>query len=167
MAVECVTSTQYNHLRLKLRVSVVRGRGVTRTRQKRDLNSAARSLIKRPPVFRIVGLQLIATVLISLIAWRWSSVHAYSALVGGLICAVPNMYFAHRAFLYQGAQAARQIVQSIYKAEAVKLGLTAIFFGLAFKFIQPLEPASLFLAFLGVQSVHWFAPLIVGRRQRK
>jgi len=99
--------------------------------------------------------------LVSGVAWCFGAVHGYSALMGGFICLLPNAYFAYRTFAYQGAQAARYIVKNFYRAEAVKLGLTALLFGLTFKFVQPLEPASLFLVFFLVQTVHWFTPLIM------
>ncbi len=97
--------------------------------------------------------------------WILSGVHGYSALLGGIICLIPNAYFAYRTFAYQGAQAARKIVNSFYKAEAVKLGLTALFFGLTFKYVKPLEPLSLFMTFFIVQVVHWLAPLLMVEKQ--
>nr|WP_256385720.1 F0F1 ATP synthase subunit I [Hahella sp. CCB-MM4] len=119
------------------------------------------SHIKRPPVYRVVIAQMLVTVIAMIVGWSISNVHGYSALMGGLICALPNSYFVYRSFAFRGAQAARHIVKNFYRAEAVKLGLTALLFGLVFKFVQPLEPASLFLAFFIVQIVHWFAPLIM------
>ncbi len=130
-------------------------------RDRKPLDSALHSHIKRPPVYRVVIAQLVVTLIATLVGWSLSNVHGYSALMGGLICALPNSYFAYRSFAFRGALAARHIVKNFYRAEAVKLGLTALLFGLVFKFVHPLEPVSLFLAFFIVQIVHWFTPLIM------
>ncbi|WP_020405474.1 F0F1 ATP synthase subunit I [Hahella ganghwensis] len=132
-------------------------------RDGKPLDSAAHSQIKRPPVYRVVIVQAFVTLTLAIVGWSFSSVHGYSALLGGLICTLPNCYFAYRTFAYRGASAARHIVKNFYRAEAVKLGLTALLFGLVFKFVQPLEPGSLFLVFFIVQVVHWFTPLIMAR----
>jgi len=107
--------------------------------------------------------QLGGVLLVAGIASVFGLVSGYSALLGGLICLIPNVYFAFRAFKYRGARAARHIVRSFYLGEAVKLGLTAGLFTLVFVGVKPLAPLALFIGYLSVQLVGWLVPLCVDR----
>lgn len=109
----------------------------------------------------MLALQGAAVVIISALFLLKGTVEAYSALLGGLICWVPSAYFAIRAFRHQGARAAKEIVSTFYKAEAVKIALTGFLFFGAFYFVQPLSPLSLFMAFIGTQAVSWFSGLLL------
>lgn len=100
---------------------------------------------------------LILTVLAALIS---GTVAAYSMLLGGLICLLPHCYFAYRAFKFQGARAARQIVRSFYTGEAVKLVLTAAMFTVVFVAVKPLNAAVLFVGFIVVQLSSWLVPIM-------
>lgn len=96
-----------------------------------------------------------------------SPVACYSAFLGGLIFLLPHGYFAFKAFRYSGARAARQIMSSFYQGEAGKLILCAILFTMAFKWIQPLDVAALFLTFAIMLVTNWLTPFLVsGRAQR-
>lgn len=90
-----------------------------------------------------------------------------SALVGGLICWLPNCWFAWRAFRYRGARAARRIVRSFYIGQAGKMLLTAGLFALAFIHMDPLSPLALFAGFGMVQMVSWVVPVAVSRSERQ
>ena len=46
---------------------------------------------------------------------------ATSAMLGGLVCIIPNILFARKLFKYQGARAARQIVNNFYKGEKLSI----------------------------------------------
>lgn len=125
--------------------------------------SASNSQIVRPPLVNVILVQFCIVLCLSVLGSFISMVHGYSALLGGVICAVPNAWFAYRSFAFQGARAANRIVKSFYKAEAVKLALTALLFGMTFKFVDPIEPLTLFIAFILVQMVHWLAPFLISR----
>jgi ATP synthase protein I len=112
------------------------------------------SSIPRPPVYRIVLLQLILTVLSASLAWLYSDVAAYSALLGGLTCALPNAYFVWRAFRYSGARSTVQVVQSFYQGESWKFVLTALSFAVIFQRVEPLNVLALFAGFITVQLGH-------------
>ncbi len=112
------------------------------------------SSIPRPPVYRIVLLQLILTVLSASLAWLYSDVAAYSALLGGLTCALPNAYFVWRAFRYSGARSTVQVVQSFYQGESWKFVLTALSFAVIFQRVEPLNVLTLFAGFITVQLGH-------------
>ena len=112
------------------------------------------SSIPRPPVYRIVLLQLVLTVLSASLAWLYSDVAAYSALLGGLTCALPNAYFVWRAFRYSGARSTVQVVQSFYQGESWKFVLTALSFAVIFQRVEPLNVLALFAGFMTVQLGH-------------
>ncbi|HEU0204798.1 MAG TPA: ATP synthase subunit I [Burkholderiaceae bacterium] len=75
-------------------------------------------------MFRIVGLQVLATLVVALIAWPVAGkAAAISALLGGAACFVPNGLFALRLALAarrpQGAS-----IATFFVGEFVKLGTT-------------------------------------------
>lgn len=75
-------------------------------------------------MFRIVGLQILATAVVSLVAWPLGgSAAAISALLGGAACFVPNAMFALRLAIAarrpQGTSAA-----TFFVGEFVKVGST-------------------------------------------
>jgi len=75
---------------------------------------------------------------------------AYSLLLGGLICAIPNAYFAVKAFQYRGARAAQKIVRAFYLGETIKLLMMSAGFLLSFIFVEPLNTIALFAGFIMV-----------------
>ena len=116
-------------------------------------------------VFPVLFAQFVVLLLASLGVWQWHGVvSGYSALCGGLIAWLPNLYFAYKAFRYTGARAAQAIVKSFYAGEAGKLILTAVLFALTFAGVKPLAPLAVFGVFLLTQLVSWFAPLLIKTR---
>ena len=114
------------------------------------------------PVFQVLIAQLAVVFLISaaLLLWLgWNS--GYSGFLGGAIAWLPNLYFAHKAFRYSGARAARDILKSFYAGEAGKFVFTAALFALVFVGVKPLDARSVFAAFILTQMVSWFAPLLI------
>lgn len=107
--------------------------------------------------------QLIGCVLLSATALVFGLIPAYSVLLGGLICLVPNAWFAYRTFQFQGARAAQEIVRSFYAGEAGKLALTAIMFAGVFIGVKPLNALALFTGFCLIQLVGWLVPLLYSR----
>ncbi len=112
------------------------------------------STVPRPPAYRIVILQLTLALISACVAWIHSDVAAKSALLGGLVCAVPNAYFIWRAFRYSGARSAPKIVQSFYQGETWKFLLTALGFMVIFLRVEPLNVLALFAGFITVQLGH-------------
>ena len=117
--------------------------------------------MKRLAIVRSLLLyQLAGCVVITVTALFFGVIAAYSVLLGGLICLVPNCYFAYRAFKFRGARAARDIVRSFYVGEAGKLMLTAILFAIVFSSVKPLNALALFLGFGAIQLVNWLVPIL-------
>ena len=99
-------------------------------------------------------LQLVITLLVSLLAWLHSDVAARSALLGGIICAVPNAYFVWRVFLFRGARYAHKVAGAFYQAEAWKFVLTGVMFAVIFSQNWQLNYPALFAGFVAVQLGH-------------
>ena len=90
----------------------------------------------------------------------WGGAYAQSALVGGVIGLIPNCVFAYKAFKFAGAQASQQVMKSFYSGAKLKLGLTAILFALAFKFLVIL-PVPFFGVFCLVVAVPLLTPIFL------
>ncbi len=106
--------------------------------------------------YTVLAKQTIAVIIVATIVLIFASVHAgYSVFIGGLVCILPNVYFASRVFRHEGARAARKILSSFYIGEAVKLLLTALFFGVALVVLK-IQPLALFGGYL----VAWFSLLM-------
>ena len=105
--------------------------------------------LRPPPVYKVIVAQLAATIFIAAVSLLFSgSVIAYSVLLGGLISALPNSYFAFQAFKYQGARNADKVVKSFIKGELGKIGITIVLFALSFTLITNLSELALILGFI-------------------
>jgi ATP synthase protein I len=91
---------------------------------------------------------------------------ASSAVLGGMVCVIPNIYFARKLFEYQGARSARQIVNSFYKGEAIKIFLSIVLFTAVFMWIK-ITPLAFFAAYIMILITHWFAPLVIVNKQNR
>ncbi|WP_437879876.1 F0F1 ATP synthase subunit I [Pseudomonas sp. LRF_L74] len=130
-----------------------------------DSRKTHRLPIHRIPVTPVLVAQLIVALLLAAGAYAWRGpVSGYSALCAGLIAWLPNVYFALKAFRFNGARAAQNIVRSFYAGEAGKLILTAVLFALTFKVVKPLDAPMLFGTFVLTLGVGWFAPLLMRTR---
>lgn len=112
------------------------------------------SNLKAPPIYRVIVSQFAAAFSVALIVFvvlGW--VMAYSAFIGGAVCAIPNAYFAKKTFMYTGARSSTRIARSIYVGEAIKLLLIAAGFALAFVFVHPINIMLLFAGFITVHIV--------------
>lgn len=111
-------------------------------------------------VLRLLFIQSVLTTLIAGVVTLFSSATAgLSAVLGGCVSILPTACFARKLFQYQGARAAKQIVNSFYKGEALKIGLSILLFALVFKFFK-IVPLVFFSTYIVVQMTFWFAPLI-------
>ena len=119
-----------------------------------------RKRINRLPFFRGLAIEF---GLIGLISAGWffeSRLAGYSALAGGLIYVIPNAYFAHRMFRYEGARQASLVVGNMFRAESIKLALTAVFFAAVFILIEPVHVPALLFTFAAMVAMspllRWF-----------
>jgi ATP synthase protein I len=82
---------------------------------------------------------------------------AYSALLGGIICVVPNTIFVWYAYRFGGARAARQITNSFYKGEALKIMFTALMFAVTFIWL-PISIGPLMTTYVLCLLAYWSIP---------
>jgi len=90
-------------------------------------------------------------------------VEAYSALLGGLICVIPNAYLAGRLLMKSGSGDSRVFLRAAFTGEALKLLLTAALFALVFSTIKPLNILALFAGFIAAIMVQWVGLIFIGR----
>lgn len=110
--------------------------------------------IKTPPVYKVIVAQLLAAAFIAAVFLLLSgTITAYSVLLGGLISALPNSYFAQQAFKFQGARNADKVVKSFVRGELGKLGITIVLFALSFTLITNLSELALILGFIATHFV--------------
>ncbi|WP_232048486.1 ATP synthase subunit I [Legionella adelaidensis] len=106
------------------------------------------------------------TLLIAAVMFVWlGKIASLSAIYGGLVSIVPSLFFARTLFRYQGARAAKQIVNSFYKGELLKIFLSILLFALVFLCFS-VNPLVFFVSYILVQMVFWFAPLIFVNNKR-
>ena len=109
---------------------------------------------------RLLAYQLVVTTAFAAVAGLLLGPNACkSAVLGGLVCIIPQAYFARKLFKYSGANAAKKIVGNFYKGEALKIFLSVLLFTLVFKF-SIIMPPVFFAVYLVTQLVFWFSPLI-------
>ncbi|HLV76447.1 MAG TPA: ATP synthase subunit I [Marinobacter sp.] len=97
------------------------------------------------PLKQWLTIEMAALTVLSLLWLLESRLAGYSAFVGGLIFVIPNAYFAHRVYRHQGARRMHLAVTSIFRAESIKLALTAVCFAAVFTLMEPVHvPALLF-----------------------
>lgn len=121
-----------------------------------------RTPFHRQVVFPLLVAQVATAFLAGAIGWLTVDNRAgYSALTGGLIAWLPNLYFAYKAFRYFGARSANAIVQSIWSGEMGKLILTAVLFALVFAGAERFNVAALFAGYVAVLGIAASSLLLV------
>ncbi len=102
---------------------------------------------------KIVLSQLGATAAIAVLVLPIGWVYTTSVLLGGMIAALANGYFATRIFRPYRAQKPEKLVFSFYGAEIKKLLLTGLMFLGAILWVDPLSIGALFGGYLIIQLV--------------
>ena len=110
--------------------------------------------LRPPSVYKVIVAQLVWTVSFSLVCLSiFGVVAGYSALLGGLISAVPNSYFALHAFKFQGARNADKVVKSFIRGELGKIVFTGVLFALSFTLVTSLDELALIAGFVATHFV--------------
>jgi F0F1-type ATP synthase, subunit I len=116
-------------------------------------------------VGRILKIQTLVAVLLAglgvfFISWPFGM----SALIGGLIAAIPQLIFGLWAFRVRGARNARRITQNVFVGEALKLMATAVAFVAVWTSIPWLDAAGLFAGFvMTIVTLQLSLPWTLGR----
>jgi ATP synthase protein I len=105
-------------------------------------------------VSRILLAQLGVGGLLAVAGWSFADATAgYSALLGGLICVVPNAFLALRMVTGTMGGDPRRALNATYIGAVGKLILTAALFAAVFVLVRPLRPGWLFAGFVAAQGI--------------
>jgi len=84
---------------------------------------------------------------------------ALSAFLGGLVCVVPNVYFARQLYKRRIA-AAHTLLQSVFVAEFIKLALAIALLAIVLINYKEVHPIALFATYFITHLCIWAVPLI-------
>lgn len=119
--------------------------------------SAVHNKSRRQLPMRLVRTQAAVATLVAVIWLVFLGYEAaVAALFGGLIGVVTNLYFATRSFALGPGATAQQMLQAMFRAEMVKLLLSALLFALAAKFFSE-HFLALFSAWFATTAVYFIA----------
>lgn len=121
--------------------------------------------IKRPPVYRVPGIQLLVLLVVSVGLGFVSVTIAWSVLAGGLVAIIPHLYFTVYAFRHMGARASHDIARSFARGEAGKFILTMVGFACVFKSGFVMNPLAIFGGYCAMLVVQWCAVAAAVRGQ--
>ncbi len=110
---------------------------------------------------RILMWQLLTGMALAVLVWLvFEKVAAYSAMLGSLICLIPNAFLALRLSVPHRNPGAAALMNAAWIGELGKLALTVLFFSLVFTLVRPLSAAALFAGFIATQFVTLFGFLM-------
>lgn len=119
--------------------------------------SAAKKSARHQLPMRLVRTQVLVAVVVSII-WLLAAGKqpALAAAFGGMIGVVSNLFFAVRSFALGPGAKPQQMLQAVFRAEAIKLLLAALLFAVAAKLFSDYFVA-LFSAWFATTAVYLFA----------
>jgi ATP synthase protein I len=98
--------------------------------------------------------QLLTGLALAGVLWVvFGKVAGYSAMLGSLICLIPNAFLALRLSVPRRNPGAAALINAAWIGEIGKLALTVLFFSLVFTLVRPLSAAALFAGFIATQLV--------------
>lgn len=113
------------------------------------------SALPKPPLIRLIYRQLALSCVFCIIAALvWPSTWL-SIVCGALVAWLPQAAFTLLSFKHQSARQPRKLVQALFMAEGVKLGLTVVLFALVFLLVQPSNPISFISTYAAVVLLNW------------
>ncbi len=131
------------------------GRGVFSAGGKRGMDATAEEHASRSSIIsKVLLAQLGLSVVMAMLFWGVDGfVPAYSALLGGLTCVVPNAFLALRLVVPRRDTGPGGLLRAAYIGEVGKLALTVLMFSMVFTLARPLAAGPLFAGFIGAQLV--------------
>ena len=90
---------------------------------------------------------------------------AYSAILGGIACLLPNLLFARFAFRYSAAESVDLAVRWFYVGEAIKIIVTVLIFALSLMWVEELNFAAMIITYIIalMLNIHGLG-LVIGRQ---
>ena len=115
---------------------------------------------------RVLMWQFVVGVVLAAGLWGiFGGVAGYSALLGSLICVIPNGFLALRLIVPRRDPGAQALIRAAWIGEIGKLALTVLFFTLVFTLVRPLSAAALFAGFIATQMVAFSGFLMQGEQE--
>ncbi len=105
----------------------------------------------RKEVLGVLLIQTIVMLLLSAVLLLKGNVMAYSALLGGLIYLVPNLYVTLRTLPHRAGSTAGMVLAQLYVGLIWKMALSVAGFAATFIWVNPLSPFSIFGTFILLQ----------------
>lgn len=119
----------------------------------------------RSVVIRVLLAQFGIGAVLAAAFWGLSGyIAGYSALLGGLVCVIPNGFLALRLTAAHRDPGSRALMRAAYIGELGKLGLTVLMFSVVFLVVRPLAIGPLFTGFIAAQLMT-FAGLLMRDEQ--
>jgi ATP synthase protein I len=147
------TESNYNATNRRL----TDGRGVFSAGGKPEMKAMAEeqsTAARMNPMAKVLLAQLGLSVVLAMLFWGFKGhVSAYSALLGGLTCVIPNAFLALRLVVPRRDPGAGGLVHAAYIGELGKLALTVLMFVMVFTLVKPLAAMPLFVGFICAQLV--------------
>jgi ATP synthase protein I len=113
----------------------------------------------RKQAYKLIILQNTVVIILGVICLIASgSRAAYSAILGGLACILPSIYFVRKFFSSRDRSTAK-IMFDFYLGEFLKLFLSAILLILIFKFI-PVKLIALISGYILANLANWLMPFV-------
>lgn len=101
---------------------------------------------------RLLVWQLVIGAVLAAVFWGLNGyVAGYSALLGSLICVVPNAFLGLRLMAPRRDPGAKALLRAAWIGELMKLALTVLFFVIVFTQVRPLSAVALFAGFIVTQ----------------
>ena len=117
-------------------------------------------------IARVLMWQFVVGVVLAAGLWgAFGSVVGYSALLGSLICVIPNAFLGLRIMAPRRDPGA--LKQAAWIGEIGKLALTVLFFTLVFTQVRPLSAAAVFAGFIATQLVVFSGLLMRGAQEQE
>lgn len=107
---------------------------------------------------KILLAQLIVIIFTSAVLLVFGAEIAIAAMVGGLVCLVPNTYFACMLTVKRTADP-NKLVSRLYTAEIGKIIITVAMFAVVFITQEWVHPGVLMGGYALAQLTHWLTPV--------
>lgn len=104
-------------------------------------------------IYRVLGIQLLIAIAVSVVAVLFGVEAGYSALLGGLIGWVANAYFLRKVLVEDSKGPAQGLLIKWYVAEFIKILMTAVLLVVVYVLFEEMNPLALmsgfFLTYVG------------------
>lgn len=114
----------------------------------------------RSEAFRLTALPIVSIAVLALFLFGFKGISAgCSAILGGIVWAIPNLYFAYKVFANSTEKSAKQLMWTFFQAEIFKLVLSAVLFVIVIKFF-PVTALIVLLSYILAQLMFWIVTLV-------